>query len=896
MMQQYFEAKASYPDCVLLFRMGDFYEAFHEDAVTLARELDLTLTARDKQQGEPVPMAGVPHHAVEGYIRRLVERGFHVAVCDQLEPPRPGVKLVPRGVTRVVTPGMLLDGEHLTANANNYLVALAVSSTRRGDVVALAAVDISTGELRVCEVPSQDALHTELRRLQPAEVVVASPQVALLRAAVEGCGALLTEREELALSLARVLKQASSNVLAVRAHAQPRATLGTRELSERVAVLDAHHFRDRSAVDSALALALDYVMRTQGGVPVTLDEPTVYRTDEFVVLDPASAANLELFETLMGGRRSGSLFATIDETVTAVGGRRLRTWLSYPLTDVGAIIHRQSAVTALRARADLRGEIRALLGETTDVQRISSKLAAGQGNARDLVALRQTLDRVPALIDALATFAEGRLGELRRRIDPCSDLAALIGASIVDEPPVALNEGGLIRKGYDVALDRLIELTTEGKAWLLSFEAEQRESTGIPSLKVRHNRVFGYYIEVTRANLDAVPDHYIRKQTLANAERYFTEELKDYEADIETAQERRFALESELFARVRGTVTEELGRLRSVAEHLAELDALAGLAEVAARRDYAAPEVVDEPGIHIDAGRHPVVETMVEGGRFVPNDVRLSDEQRVLLITGPNMAGKSTVIRQVALIALLAQIGSHVPAQSARVGVVDQIFSRVGASDNLARGQSTFMVEMSETAHILRHATERSLVILDEIGRGTSTYDGLSIAWAVAEHLHDELGAFTLFATHYHELTELPRVKPRVSNFNIAAKEWQDDIVFLHKLVEGPANRSYGIQVARLAGVPDEVVARAKDVLANLESSDVEQGDDPRIAQERRDGVPIARRTPQLHLFAEPATPALPGIVGDVASLPLDTMSPIEALNTLYAMQKRARALERKHK
>ena len=897
MMQQFFEAKASYPDCILLFRMGDFYEVFYDDAVTVSRELDLTLTARHKDSDDPVPMAGVPHHAVDGYIRRLVERGYPIAICDQLEDPQKAGKLVRRGVTRVITPGMLIADEHLEADANNYIVALAVSSVRSADVVAVVAADISTGELRVCEALSQDGLAIELLRLAPSEVLVAEPHEALLRAAVERVGAVLTQREERALSLKKVVQQASSATLAVREGADQGRTLGSAALEERLRVLDGTSFRDRAAVEGALALLLDYVMRTQGGVPVTLDPPTPYRTDDFVVLDPASAANLELFETLMGGKKSGSLFRTIDETVTAAGARRLRTWLAYPLTKPEAILTRQRAVTELVTRAGDRSRLRELLKQTSDVQRISSKLAVGQSNARDLSALRATLSVLPQMVEALAPFEQAEMTALRRRLDPCTDIEAMIAAALVDDPPLVLNEGGLIRRGFDAELDRLLDLSQNGKAWLLDYESKQRAATGIPSIKVRHNKVFGYYIEVTRANLESVPDNYIRKQTLANAERYFTPELKEHEDDILSASGKRFELEAHLFGRLRTAVTDELGRLRAVAELLAELDALASLAELSARRDYVAPEVRAERGIVIESGRHPVVETMVDSGRFVPNDTHLSPDHRLHVITGPNMAGKSTVIRQVALITLLAQIGSHVPAARAVVGVVDQIFSRVGASDNLSRGQSTFMVEMAETAHILQHATERSLVILDEIGRGTSTFDGLSLAWAVAEHLHDTIGAFTLFATHYHELTELVRVKTGTRNFNIAAKEWNDEIVFLHKVIEGPANRSYGIQVARLAGVPEPVVTRARQILANLEQSQADDEVAPPLAREHGEDGPVVKRRAQLHLFAstpvlEPVAP-MPTMVREVAELALDRMTPIEALNTLFAFQKRAKQLTR---
>ncbi len=891
MLQQYLAAKEAHPDCIVLFRMGDFYEVFFEDAQTVASELELTLTARGKDRGEPIPMAGVPHHAAEGYIRRLVQRGYHVAICDQLEDPSASKGIVRRGVVRVITPGVHLDDVALEAGANNFLAAVAVSSVRSADVTAIATVDISTGELRVTEVTSVDALATELRRLAPAELVVAGSQTALFGSVLDAVDVPIARRPDHALELKRVTASLEQHALAVDTRGQATMSLSTYDVRERLAVLDEHAFRDRPAIEAALALALDYVRTTHGSIPATLDPPTVYRTDDFVVLDPASTANLEIFETLMGGRRKGSLFSVIDETVTAPGARRLRTWLTYPLTDRARIEHRQRAVTSLVARLAVRQRIREALRATADVQRVSTRLAAGQGSARDLVTLSTTLARVPDITAQLAELDEtDALATIQASLDPCDDVRALIDAAVVDDPPIALNEGGIIRRGYDAELDELIELTTDGKSWLLRFEAAEKQATGIASLKVKHNRVFGYYIEITRANLESVPDHYIRKQTLANAERYFTPELKEFEEKIVHAEERRAALEYRLFETVRAAVVQELARLRSTAEQLAELDALSALAELSQRRGYCAPVLTDEPGIVIREGRHPVVETMVEGGRFVPNDVDLVDGQRLQLITGPNMAGKSTVIRQVALIALLAQIGSHVPAASAHIGIVDQIFSRVGASDNLARGQSTFMVEMAETAHILQRASHRSLIVLDEIGRGTATWDGLSIAWAVAEHLHDEVGALTLFATHYHELTELARVREHVANFNIAAREWNDEILFLHKLVEGPASRSYGIQVARLAGVPTPVVDRAREILANLEQPHYAE-EQPALARHLDGDAPGAPPAPQLNLFAEapPAPPPPSPVLTELAELPVERMTPIDALNTLHRLQQKAR-------
>jgi len=889
MLRQYFDAKEAHPECMLFFRMGDFYELFFEDAEVAAKELELTLTARSKDKQDPIPMAGVPHHAAAGYIRRLVDRGYHVAICEQLEDPGATKGIVRRGVTRVITPGVRVDTDGIEASSHLFLTAVAVSNPKRADVTAVASVDVSTGALRVCELSTLDDVVTELRRIGPAEMLVAEGHHALFAARLDGLDVPVTVRRDEQLDLGRHVRNAEARTLDTNARTPVEASLSTSDLRDRLAALDDHTLRDRSAVDAALGLLFGYLHATRGGIPALIDAPEVYRSDDFLVLDPASAANLEIFETLMGGRKRGSLASVIDETVTGAGARRLRTWLSYPLTDVARIEDRQSAVTELVRARRLRDQIREQLDATTDIQRVAARLAAGQGNARDLVSLGRTLAIVPEVQALLGEASSSALARLRERLDPCDDVTAHILGAIVDEPPIAVTEGSIIRPGWDDELDELIELTTNGKQWLLRFEQNEKDRTGISSLKVRHNRVFGYYIEVTRANLEHVPDDYVRKQTLANAERFFTPELKEFEEKLVSAQDRRHSLEYRIFEDVRSAVIAELARIRATAEDLAELDALAGLAELSHRRRYVAPTMRSDTAIQIRDGRHPVVETMVEGERFVPNDITFDDDRRLWVITGPNMAGKSTVIRQVALIVLLAQIGSHVPAREATIGVVDQIFSRVGASDNLARGQSTFMVEMTETAHILQHATERSLVVLDEIGRGTATWDGLSIAWAVAEHLHDEIGAATLFATHYHELTDLARTRERVRNGSIAVKEYNEEILFLHKLVEGPANRSYGIQVARLAGVPEPVVQRAREVLTNLESAEFD-GDEPTVGREHEDGMPVRRRAPQLSLFgeapkAEPAARRDP-IVDAIADLPLDATTPIEALNQLYRWQR----------
>lgn len=893
MLRQYLDAKQAHPDCVVLFRMGDFYETFFDDARLIAEALGLTLTARGKEHGDPIPMAGVPHHAAEGYIRRLVEQGHRVAICEQLEDPSQARGIVKRGVVRVITPGLVSDSGAIDAGANHFLVAVAQAAASGGSI-ALCAVDITTGEFRVGELVSREALALEIFRLAPAEILVLAEQRELLATTLSG--RTVTARPASSAQLETVLRNASSNPLATDERGQPSMSLATMELRRRLEPLDRAVLRDRPTTEVAVSLVLDYLIATQGGITPLLGALNVVRGDEFLALDPDSAANLEVFETMMGSQRRGSLIAVIDQTATAAGARRLRTWLAYPLRDAAMIRRRQDAVSELVDRPTLRSLLREQLRETRDIQRLAARIATGPGNPRDLVAFALSLQRVPPMVELLGDAATPLLHDLRDALDACPDVVDDVLATVVDEPPVLTNGGFMIREGVNAELDRLIELTTRGKQWLLQYEQTERERTGISSLKVRHNSVFGYYIEITRANLENVPGDYIRKQTIANGERYFTPELKEFEDELLTAETRRGTVELGLYEALRSRVVARIGVARATAERLAELDVLAGLAELSHKRSYCAPEVVAEAGIVIRDGRHPVVETMIEGERFVANDIDLDVERRLLVITGPNMAGKSTIIRQVALIVLLAQIGSHVPARSARIGVVDQIFSRVGASDNLSRGHSTFMVEMSETAHILQQASARSLVILDEIGRGTATYDGLSIAWAVAEDLHDRVGAYTLFATHYHELTELSRTRAAVRNHSVAVKEWNEDIVFLHRLVEGPANRSYGIQVARLAGVPESVVSRAREVLSNLEAA-AYGSSEPTFARhgdEAPAGAAARPGSPQLNLFGEriaEVAPASSPLVEELLAVRVDTTTPIEALNLLHKLQKRARRL-----
>ena len=909
MMKQYLSAKESHPDAVLFFRMGDFYEMLFEDAETVSQELGLTLTARNKgDKGNEIPMAGVPHHAAEGYIGKLVAKGFKVAVCDQLEAAGKGAGVVRRGVTRVITPGVM-DGEGLDEGSNNYLAAVCMGTPRRGsrDVqgFGLAYVDASTGDFKVTVLGDLDQLATELSRIDPGEVVVPQGELEVFEGLKQRAGvAFLNGVPEASFERKRVLDaiaqgdRLESDLMADRFYVDGETAKSFFSAVERAG------FADGSAAERAVAGALAYLIYTQLGVSSHIQSVEPYRVDDYLVIDDSTRANLELTETLMGGRRKGSLLHAIDMTVTSMGARRLRSWLAYPLVDVRRIERRLDAVQDLRDNVQLREELRGALKQTYDIERLTSRVSTGSANARDLLKLGQTLETIPKLVTLMDDARSGLLRTIHGRLDPCDDLRELLGRALADDPPTALKEGGLIRQGYNDELDELIDISENGKDWLLRYEAQQKQATDIGSLKVKFNKVFGYFIEVTKANLHLVPDHYIRKQTLSNSERYFTPELKEYEEKVLTAEDKRCELEYRLFEELRAQTATYVQRLRNASYMVSTLDVLAGLAETAHRYNYCRPVVDGGDVITIQEGRHPVVELHLEDERFVPNSVQLDNgANQLLIITGPNMAGKSTVIRQVAVLTLMAQMGSFVPAREAHIGVVDKIFSRVGASDNLVKGQSTFMVEMTETAHILSNATRRSLIILDEIGRGTSTYDGLSIAWAVTEFLHDEVGAKTLFATHYHELTGLHETLDGVQNFNIAVKEYKDDIVFLRKLVPGPANRSYGIQVGRLAGLPQVVVERAKVILQNLELTDHDHAGRPMLAREG-DGTTRApaRRAPQLSLLdsASPAPMNGHATTGGQAissaqkealellqSFDVSTNTPLEALNLIYTLKKR---------
>ena len=879
MMRQYVAAKERYPDALLFFRMGDFYEMFYADAEQGGRHLDLTVTSRDKESTIPAPMSGFPHHQLPAYLAKALAAGLKVAVCDQLEDPAYAKGLVERGITRVVTPGVVLDSESLDARANNFLVAVVPGGQ---GAFGVAALDVSTGDFRCTEVSDAGALRCELSRLEPRELLLPNADVTDAR---EGRDPLAEAGER--LKRVALTRPGASFFLTETARRNLGRLVGP-DGGPAVMALENFGFGLPLTVLSAAGAVAAYVVDTQQRLPESTRVLAPYHVQDTLILDETAKTNLELFRTLMEGRKKGALLGVLDRASTAMGGRRLRHWLSYPLVNPAAINRRLDAVEALRDDADRRDQLRTLLQRVHDLERLNGRIAAGAAGPRDLWSLRISLERVPelrAVIAQVPALAETLLDRVRELFD----VIALVATALVDDPPAQLREGGVIRAGFDPALDELVELATHGKDWIVKMEARERERTGIGSLKVRYNRVFGYYIEISNSNLHAVPADYIRKQTLANAERYYTPELKTFEEKVVNAETRRISLEQEIYTAVRDEIAGQAPGIAEVAGALADLDALVALAELAHRNDYVRPIVDDGDTIFIEEGRHPVVEEAVGRGQFVPNSLRLDREQNTLIIlTGPNMAGKSTIMRQVALITLMAQMGSFVPARAAHIGVVDRIFTRVGAADDLAAGRSTFMVEMYETAVILKEATRRSLLILDEIGRGTSTFDGVSIAWAVAEHIHDVLGAKTLFATHYHELTDLAAVKPRARNYTIAVKEWNDEVVFLRQLVEGGANRSYGIQVARLAGLPRSVVDRSKEVLNNLQGQELDEVGVPRIAKGKKIALP--QHNLQLSLFTPPPIPVAPSDVErQLRAADLDQMTPLQALTFLHALRARLR-------
>jgi DNA mismatch repair protein MutS len=861
MMRQYLSVKEQYPDAILFYRMGDFYEMFFEDAIAASAALDLTLTSRNKNDPDPVPMCGVPHHAALSYVARLIALGHKVAVCDQMEDPGKVKGLVKREVVRVITPGVVLDEENLDAKTNNFLAAVLPSGEGPQALsFAIAVVDASTAEFRGTRVTGQTAVAGELFRLEPRELLV--PEGAL--GALHGIRELLPRccftpvRDDLFEG------QAASLALAAQIGDEGAASLASAD----------------ALLARAAGAAAAYVRSTrpQGDLPIR--RFVTYEVGDSLVLDEATKDHLELVR-IPGGERKGSLLWLVDRTRTAMGGRLLRAWVNYPLTDVAAIRRRLDRVDLFFGDARFRTDALAALALAGDVERLAARIGGKVASPRDLGALRASVKALPDLDDLLGSCpspdAERVLGG---GVDRCEDLAGALDRALVDEPPVSSREGGIFRTGFHEGLDDLITTVRTAKDFIAALEERERRRTGISSLKVSYNRVFGYYIEVTRANLKHVPADFVRKQTLSTGERFVTPELEEWEAKVLTADERRRELEAELFAALVCDLAAHVDRLFALGRRLAELDCAASLAEVARERDFVRPEVDDGVVIDIRDGRHPLVEALQPDVRFVPNDVRIDpDGERLLVITGPNMAGKSTVMRQTALTVIMAQMGSFVPASSALVGVADRLFTRVGASDNIARGHSTFMVEMRETAAILRSATRRSLVILDEVGRGTSTYDGLSIAWAVGEYLHDVVGCKVMFATHFHELVEMAGVKAHAANYHVAAREYGQDVVFLRKLVQGGTSRSFGIQVGRMAGLPEVVVQRAREVLAGLEKDNPAPAGMPESAR-RSPGA-----SPQLDLFARSKPSEAERVLKETD---IDRVTPLEALALLARLKELA--------
>ncbi len=887
---QYLALKRQYPDVILFFRLGDFYETFDEDAKIVSSVCDIVLTSRPVGVDQRVPLAGVPYHAVEGYVAKLINAGYRVAIAEQVgnEPPK-GEKVVPRVVRRVITPGTVVEPGLLEDKSNNYLAAVVLEDHHLGPAprAGLAYVDVTTGEFAATETADgSDAvqqLSEELARLRPAELLYPAREVRPTGHASR------TVPDDRATRAAR----ADMPPVAVEdSRATPYAAWHFEEETARQALLS--HFGTSSlegfglsqmplAVRAAGAL-IQYLRDTQRDSLPQLTALRTYSVAEFMTLDHATRRNLELTESIRGGTVRGSLLWVLDATLTPMGGRLLRRWLHQPLLDVAALNRRLDGVEAWYRNSTLRAELRQALRGFGDLERLTNRAVQGVALPRDLVAIRAALSRVEEIRSVLARLTAASGGPQPSsqgfpdsvELDPCQDLADLLRDAISEQPPATLATPGVIRRGFSAELDGIHLATRDARAWISGLEQAERNRTGIKSLKVGYNKVFGYYIEVTKANTELVPDNYIRKQTLVNAERYVTYELKEYESLVLNAEERIVELEGQLYRAVMARVAAASDRLLATARAIAELDALSALAEVAEANRYARPEIASDDVIDIKAGRHPVVERPMEGESFTPNDAYLSPEQAIVVLTGPNMSGKSTFLRQVALIVLMAQIGSFVPADAAHIGVVDRIFTRIGASDEIARGQSTFMVEMIETANILHNATSRSLLILDEIGRGTSTYDGLAIAWAVIEYIHNHprLRSKTLFATHYHELTDLADRLPHVVNMNVAVTEQGDSVVFLHKIVPGAADRSYGIHVGQLAGLPKAVVSRAQEILGDLEASGA--------AGPRRSALPPTLY--QLPLFSREEP-----IVAELRALDVNALSPLEALNKLYDLQQRAR-------
>ncbi|MGF0032841.1 DNA mismatch repair protein MutS [Bariatricus sp. SGI.154] len=869
MMQQYMETKKEYPDCILFYRLGDFYEMFFDDALTASKELEITLTGKSCGLEERAPMCGVPYHSVDGYLNRLVSKGYKVAICEQMEDPATAKGLVKRDVVRIVTPGTNLDTQALDETKNNYIMCVVYSADRYG----LSVADVTTGEYLVTELGDSEKLFDEIYKFMPSELIcneafyMSGMDMDLLK---DKFGITMYSLDAWYFDDAicqRTLKD--------HFHASTMEGLGLVDYD--------------CGVIAAGAL-LEYLNETQKRDLSHITKLSVYATGKYMLLDSSTRRNLELCETLREKQKRGSLLWVLDKTKTAMGARTLRKYIEQPLIDRGEIERRLDAVDELKRNAISREEIREYLSPIYDLERLVCKITYQSANPRDLIAFESSLAMLPHIKYILQDMKSPLLQELYEELDTLEDLCVLVKDAIKEDPPIAMKEGGIIRDGYNEEVDWLRSAKSDGKEWLAKLEETEREKTGIKNLRIRFNKVFGYYLEVTNSFKNLVPDYYTRKQTLANAERYIIPELKELEDTILGAEDKLFALEYQLYSEVRDKIAGEVIRIQNTAKAIAKLDTFASMALVAERNQYVRPKINEKGVINIKDGRHPVVERMIPNDMFISNDTYLNDKKsRISIITGPNMAGKSTYMRQTALIVLMAQIGCFVPAASADIGLVDRIFTRVGASDDLASGQSTFMVEMTEVANILRNATNKSLLILDEIGRGTSTFDGLSIAWAVIEHISNSklLGAKTLFATHYHELTELEGKIDNVNNYCIAVKEKGDDIIFLRKIIKGGADKSYGIQVARLAGVPDSVIQRAKEIVEELIHADITDrikdiaahgNEQPKTKARHYDEVDLA----QMSLFD---TVKDDDVIEEIKNLDLGNLTPIDALNTLYQLQ-----------
>ena len=862
MMQRYLETKEQYKDCILFYRLGDFYEMFFDDAITAARELEITLTGKDCGQEERAPMAGVPHHAAEMYISRLIAKGYKVAICEQLEDPKNAKGIVKRGVIRVVTPGTIVESNMLEERKNNYIMSIFKS----GIYFAISVCDISTGEFYAAEIKDNNnfpQLLDEIARYSPSELVINSN--------LADCTEEMSKiRERFSTYITRFQDKffdSKPDIIKLRFNLVDTNQRPIENIEER-----------NFAVASINAL-IEYIEQTQMTSLDHINKITIYQISKYMSLDINARRNLEITEKMRDKSKKGTLLWVLDKTSTSMGGRHLRRWLNDPLIDTLEINRRLEAVKELKENVMLRGDVIDNLKKVYDIERLAGKMAYGNANARDMITLKNSLARLPEVKSVLQTTESPMLKDIYENLDELQDIYELIEKSIIDDPPMTVKDGGIIKMGYNEEVDKLKTATTEGKNWIIQLEADEKEKTGIKNLKVGFNKVFGYFIEVTKSNLDQVPERYIRKQTLTNAERYITEELKNLENQILGAEEKVVSLEYDLFTKIREEIAKNVIRLQKTATMVSTLDVLASFAQVAEDMNYCMPQVDNSGVIDIKGGRHPVIEKMLGTGEFVENDTYLDkDENRLSIITGPNMAGKSTYMRQVALITLMAQVGSFVPAEEAKIGVVDKIFTRVGASDDLSMGQSTFMVEMMEVATILKEATPNSLVILDEIGRGTSTYDGLSIAWAVAEYIanKEKCGAKTLFATHYHELTELEEKIEGVKNYSIAVKEKGEDIIFLRKIVRGGTDESYGIHVARLAGVPKLVTEEANKILKSLERKNILTGK----KEEKKDKKQVEGQFDMYNF-------KLAEIAHEIDKINLNELTPIDALNTLVRIKEK---------